>query len=98
MNTFGAPALVRVSQEFHRVRSPAELLRVPEHPPLGLDVFLDQAADDRSERAHLVASDPDEEPVGALDARREGRADAGPGAHADAAFVQCGGIGHAGEL
>ena len=52
-------------------------------------MLLDEAGDGWAEGAFLVGADPDEEPVGALDAGGERGADAGAGADADAALEHC---------
>jgi hypothetical protein len=59
-------------------------------------VLLDQAGDGRAKGAFLVGPDPDEEPVGALDAGGERGADACARADADAALEHGGGVADAG--
>ena len=95
-NNLCAEPRPRILQQLHRVGPAASLLRVPEDHALGLDVLLDEARDGGAEGAFLVGSDPDEEPVGGLDAGGERGADACAGADADAALEHCGGVADAG--
>jgi hypothetical protein len=55
-------------------------------------MLLDEAGDSGSESAFLVGADPDEEPVGGLDAGGKRGANAGACAYADAAFEHGGGV------
>ena len=91
-----AESLPRISQQLHCVRTAAPLLAVPENHALGLDVLVNEACDGGAECALLVRADPDEEPVGRLDAGGEGGADASTGADTDAAFEHRGRVADAG--
>jgi len=90
--------MVRIPNEFHHIRTPAALLRVPEAQSLRLDVPVNKPADGRTEGLFLVASDPDEVPVRRLNAGAERRAKAGSSAHAHAAFVQARSVRNTSEL
>lgn len=59
---------------------------------------MDEARDRRPKCFLLVGADPDEVPVGRLQAGRERRAEPGARAHPDAAFVQGRGVGDACKL
>jgi len=95
-NNLGAKARPRIAQQLHRVRAAAALLRVPQDHALGLNVFFDHAGDGGPKGAFLVGSDPDEEPVGRLDAGGECGADSCARADADAAREHGGGVADAG--
>ena len=68
VNNLSTPALPRIFEQLDTIRSTAAFLRVPENHPFGLNMFPDEASDSRPEGALLVGADPDEEPVGALNA------------------------------
>jgi len=91
-----AESLPCISQQLHGVRTATPLLAVPEDHALGLDVLMDETCDGGAECALLVGADPDEEPVGGLNAGGEGGADASTGADTDAAFEHCRGVADAG--
>ena len=91
-----AESLPCISQQLHGVRTATPLLAVPEDHALGLDVLMDETCDGGAECALLVGADPDKEPVGGLDAGREGGANASTGADADTAFEHRGGVADAG--
>jgi hypothetical protein len=85
-NNLCAKPRPRISQQLHRIRASTSLFAVPEDHALRFNVLLDQAGDGGAESTFLVGADPDEEPVGGLDAGGERGADACAGADADAAF------------
>jgi len=91
-----AESLPCISQQLHCVRAATPLLAVPEDHALGLNVLVDETCDGGAECALLVGADPDKEPVGGLDAGREGGANASTGADADTAFEHRGGVADAG--
>lgn len=62
------PTLPSIFEQLDAIRSTSTLLRIPQNHPFGFDMFPDKASDGRSEGTLLVGADPDEEPVGALDA------------------------------
>lgn len=84
-----APTFPRIFEQLDAIRSTAAFLRVPKDHSFRLDMLPDEASDSRSEGALLIGADPDEKPVGALDACGERCTDAGSGADADAALIHC---------
>lgn len=68
VDNFCSPALPCIFQQLNAIRPAAPLLRVPENHPFGLDMFPDETGDRRSESALLIRADPDQEPVGTLNA------------------------------
>jgi hypothetical protein len=95
-NNFCAKPCPCVPQQLHGIGPTTTLLRVPKYHALGLDVLVDEAGDGRAKGALLIGSDPDEEPVGRLDAGGERGADAGAGADADAAGEHGRSVAHSG--
>ena len=91
-----AKARPRILEELHCIRAAAALLRVPQDHALRLDMIMDEGGDGGAECALLVGADPDEEPILALDAGRERRADARARADADAAFEHGRGVANTG--
>lgn len=83
---FGSKALPRVSQQLHGVRSSAALLAVPENHALGFNVPVDEPRHGRAKGAFLVRPNPNQEPVGRLDAGGEGSPNAGACADTDSAL------------
>jgi hypothetical protein len=65
---------------------------------LWADVVVDELRNCGTERLLLVGADPDQVPVGALDACRQSGAETSAGADADAALVQRRRVRDAGEL
>ena len=59
---------------------------------------VDESADSRAERLFLVASDPDQIPIGGLQARRERGPETGTGADTDTTLIECRSVGDTGEL
>jgi hypothetical protein len=59
---------------------------------------VDELRNGRPERLLLVGADPDQVPIGALDACRQGSAETSAGADADAALVQRRCVRDAGEF
>lgn len=88
----GSKPCPRVFEKFHSVRPAASFLRVPEDHSLGFDMLPDQARYRRPERSLLVGTYPDQEPVGALDARRERGTNTSPGTNTDTPLEHCGGM------
>ena len=95
VDDLSAPALPRIFEQLHAIRASAPLLRVPQDHSLRLDVLPDQPCDRGTKGSFLIRANPDQEPIGALDAGGECRADASAGADADAAFVHCRGVAYA---
>jgi hypothetical protein len=95
-NDFCAEARPRIFEQLHSIWPAAALLRVPEDHALGLNVLFDEAGDGWAKSAFLIGPDPDEEPVGALDAGGQGGTDTCAGADADAAFEHGGGVAYSG--
>lgn len=92
----GPEAVPRLLEQLDAVGPAAALLGVPQDPALRLDVLVDQARDGGAKGGLLVGADPDEEPVGALDAGRQRGADPGPGAYADSSLEHGRGVSDAG--
>lgn len=80
--------MVRVAHKLHHIRPAAPLLVVPQTQTLRPQVGVDEPADCRPKCLLLVAADPDEIPVRALQARRERRAQASASADTDTACVE----------
>ena len=88
----GSPALPRLLQQLHAIWPTASLLRIPEDHAFGLDMLFDEGVDCGTEGAFLVGADPDQEPVGRLDAGGECGTNARSCADADSASVHGGGV------
>lgn len=83
------PAVECLLEDLHCVWTAAAQLAIPEEKALRAYVAVDESGDGGPECLFLVGADPDEEPVGALQARREGSSNAGTCANAHAAVIQC---------
>lgn len=92
---FSPKAVPHLLEEFDRVWPSTTFLRVPEDHALGLDVFVNQARNRRAESLLLIRADPDQEPVRALNAGRQGSPDACSRADADSTLEHGRGVADA---
>lgn len=85
-------------EDLHCVWTTAAQLAIPKHQALWSNVPVDETGDSGTKGLLLIRADPDQEPVGGLQASREGSADAGSGADADTSVVQRRRVGNTCEL
>lgn len=62
-------------EQIHNIRTSASLLTIPQYHTIRLDIIVDQTSDRRPERPLLIRSNPNEKPVGRLNAGRQGSTD-----------------------
>jgi len=97
-DNFSFPVVVCFLEDLHRIRTSTPLFRVPKEKALGPDMTVNKTRDGWAECLFLVAADPDEIPVWALQAGRKCGAETSSSANTNAALVESGGIGDTSEF
>jgi len=95
---FSIPGLVDFSQYLKGVRSAFSGFGVPKDASLGAEIVVDERRNGRTEGFLHITSDPDQEPVGGLEACGESCAETSTGTHTDTSLVDGRGVGNASEL
>jgi hypothetical protein len=96
--TFCVPTLVNFLEDFEGVRAAFPCLGVPEQSPFRANVIVDEVSDGWTESLFLIATDPNQEPVGWLQARGKSGAETSTSANSDAPFVDRRCVGDTSEL
>lgn len=93
---FSTKAVPGIPEELDAIGSSPALLGIPEDHAVRFNVLCDEAGDGWAEGLFLVGSDPNQEPIGALDAGGKSRSDACSGADADSSLEHGRSMTHAG--